>query len=119
MTAKELQMQMDAAAYRRLARTLDAVAAERVRQRNLLASGAIDPDCSDAAVDDDAKFRVLGEEVGEVAKAIDWIKRTLRAPVGRFGPQRLASRRRHLRSELIQVAAVATAWAESLEEIEP
>lgn len=50
--------------------------------------------------DDWAKFAVLGEEVGEVARAL--IERS-------FGNDTTE----HLEEELIQVAAVAVAWVES------
>lgn len=53
-------------------------------------------DCSGAGITDTTKMAVLSEEVGEVARAV--LDRT---------PDRL-------RVELVQVAAVAVAWLESL-----
>ena len=55
-------------------------------------------DCSSRAVPSIVKVAVLTEEVGEVARAV------LDVEVDR----------EHLRAELVQVAAVAVAWMESL-----
>jgi hypothetical protein len=54
-------------------------------------------DCSSGAVDYIVKVAVLTEEVGEVARAVLDLEHTSR-----------------LRAELVQVAAVAVAWLESL-----
>lgn len=67
---------------------------ERWRQECKVQTGKIPWDCADPSVEDDRKLAVLGEEFGEVAKAL----------IEGDG----------LRDELIQVAAVALAWAESL-----
>lgn len=87
---------------------LDAVAVERARQHALLQTGHIRIDCADPDVDIDRKLRVLTEELGEVAQAID----TLDHCTGPAAPLC----REELRAELIQVAAVAAAIAESLTE---
>lgn len=52
---------------------------------------------------DELKLTVLVEEVGEVAKAV--LEHSMRTPQGRY----------NLYRELIQVAAVAIAWAESID----
>lgn len=70
------------------------IKAERWRQECKVQTGKIPWDCADPSVDDDRKLAVLGEEFGEVARAL----------IEGDG----------LRAELIQVAAVALAWAESL-----
>lgn len=67
---------------------------ERWRQECKVRTGKIPWDCADPQIDEDRKLAVLGEEFGEVARALIEGK--------------------GLRAELIQVAAVATAWAESL-----
>jgi len=54
-------------------------------------------DCSSPAVDYTVKVAVLAEEVGEVARAVLDVEHTDR-----------------LRTELVQVAAVAVAWLEAL-----
>jgi NTP pyrophosphatase (non-canonical NTP hydrolase) len=79
------------------------IAAERDRQNELFRTGKIQFSCSSETVDLLRKLRVLVEEVGEVAEAVDRVER------------RVANSRQHLISELIQVAAVAVAWLESLE----
>ena len=61
-------------------------------------------DMASATADESRKYRVLIEEVGEVAKAIDKLER-------RNNSHYLD----HLCDELAQVAAVAVAWLESLE----
>ena len=88
-------------------RVLLAVAAERGRQEQLFAAGQFPFTCSNAAVSGREKLPVLVEEVGEVAEALQ-------------RPGRLSDEHRaHLRTELIQVAAVAVAWAESLDDHRP
>lgn len=81
------------------------IAAERIRQRGLLRDGQILFDCASPVVSLDRKLRVLVEEVGEVAEAIDvqeWRPRCKRTAA-------------LVQAELVQVAAVAVAWLESLE----
>jgi len=87
-------------------RVLDEVAAERARQHLLLQSGAITFDCADPAIDFRRKFPVLVEEVGEVAQILQ----------NDLPPDSLAAQLllNSLREELLQVAAVAVAMAESL-----
>jgi hypothetical protein len=80
------------------------IAQERVRQQELLRSGKITFSCSSPIVDDNRKLRVLTEEVGEVAEAIDALEN--KNDRKRFD---------HLREELVQVAAVAVAWLEAME----
>lgn len=73
-----------------------AIAAERSRQERLKEAGKFPFTCADEAPSDDHNLRVLVEEVGEVARACD------------------PANEDDLRSELIQVAAVAVAWLERL-----
>jgi NTP pyrophosphatase (non-canonical NTP hydrolase) len=84
-------------------RVFQEVHAERERQEELKAAGRFEETCADPGMSDFERFAVLGEEVGEVAKAI----------------LEEAGRRRRgdddLRTELTQVAAVAIAWLESIE----
>lgn len=78
-------------------RALALVAQERDRQRRLIESGRIPWDCSARDVPDEAKVAVLGEEFGEVCRAV------------------LEGHPPHvLRQELVQVAAVAVACVEAL-----
>jgi len=76
---------------------------ERERQRALFRVGRISFLCESPIVDPRRKFTVLAEEVGEVAQAIDQVENHDRAPG-------------NLHAELIQVAAVAAAWIESLQD---
>jgi NTP pyrophosphatase (non-canonical NTP hydrolase) len=81
---------------------------ERLRQDELIRRGVLPFNCADRYVVNAFKLPVLIEEVGEVGKALyEW----------NIAPSSaLLSKRAHLRTELIQVAAVAAAWAESLTE---
>jgi hypothetical protein len=89
-------------AEERLNLVLDAVAFERENQERLHGAGKLPgAHCSDPKVSNASKLAVLVEEIGEVAKQIN--EGTLPA-----------ASRAHLRKELIQTAAVAVAWAESL-----
>ena len=76
------------------------VAAERLRQEGLKASGKFTATCADD-IPAASKLAILVEEVGEVARAI-----CDRDP-------------EHMREELVQVAAVAVAWVEALSRVEP
>lgn len=88
----------DAAATERMIRE------ERLRQMRLLASGDILFDCAAVTVDPLRKLRVLIEELGEVAKAVDLLEEH---PM-------IQARRDHLVDEVTQVAAVAVAWLEAI-----
>lgn len=81
------------------------IANERLRQRQLFAERKISFSVSSRIVSAARKFRVLIEEIGEVAQAIDQLEQH---PKSKF-------HRDHLITELVQVAAVAVAWLESLE----
>ncbi len=77
---------------------------ERERQLSLLKKGKLHFCCSSSVVDPARKFRVLTEEIGEVAQEIDHFEKL---PTDFY--------RSRLFVELIQVAAVAVGWLESLE----
>lgn len=76
---------------------------ERVRQEQLRESGKFPWTCANKTPSHGDKLAVLLEEVGEVARAI----------VETFGVA--DARNVSLRHELIHVAAVAVAWAESIQ----
>ena len=83
------------------------VAQQRLRQRQLLRDGKILFNCDSPIASDDRKLRVLAEELGEVARAVDWLERCSR-------PERVFARE-DLHDELTQLAAVAAAWLETFE----
>jgi hypothetical protein len=78
---------------------------ERLRQRKLFADGKISFMVSSPVVCVTRKRRVLIEEIGEVAEAIDQVEQH---PKSKFHLD-------HLITELVQVATVAVAWLESFE----
>lgn len=84
------------------------VGSERLRQEERceakLAEGLNWHSCASPLLADGDKLAVLVEEVGEVAKECCDMRADGETPEARL----------RLRTELIQVAAVATAWAESL-----
>ncbi len=91
----------------RTMQVLEAVSLERRRQEALLNQGKLPFTCADPEINHADKLAVLTEELGEVGKALyelRWL-----APPDDLEPYRAA-----LRTELIQVAAVAVAWAESI-----
>ncbi len=103
MSAKpETKMGDAIAECRRRNRILELLKLERQRQNSLLAQGKIDFNCACPDIADGHKLAVLTEEVGEVAKAIL--------------EQNDEIEQQDIRTELIQVAAVAVAWLESLED---
>lgn len=76
---------------------------ERVRQDELKVAGRFPHTCADAELSPGEKLAVLVEEVGEVARALS-------EDAGNANDKHGVE----LRRELVQVAAVAVAWAESL-----
>jgi hypothetical protein len=86
----------------------DQIHQERVYQRQLFLDGKIAWDVSNTTVDDDLKLLTIGEEVGEVAEAVETLMLAKRA-------LRQSKCTVHLCCELTQVAAVAVAWLESME----
>ena len=91
----------------RLMDVMALIAAERIRQKQLLRDGKILFNCDSPVVSYDRKLRILVEEIGEVAEAIDLLEtcRPGYAPSKRM--------KALLRAELIQVATVAVAWLET------
>jgi hypothetical protein len=87
------------------------ITAERRRQRELLRAGKFTLDVAHPTPDETRKLRILTEELGEVAEAIDRLE----------GCPKSALRIRHsaLVAELTQVCAVAVAWLESFEATAP
>lgn len=80
-----------------------AIRKERNRQEDLVTAGRFAWTCADPLAIEEAKLAVLMEEVGEVARVLcDKLKHS---------PAEVAVL---LRGEIIQVAAVAVAWLESL-----
>lgn len=84
------------------------IAAERQRQRELFHAGKISFSCQSVLPDPNRKLRVLMEEVGEVAQELDRLEQCRDKRAERFVLE-------DLEAELVQVAAVATAWLESLQ----
>lgn len=86
------------------AQVLNRIRDERIRQDQLIRDGKIHGACEDPNESDLIKLPILMEEVGEVALEIN--------DVAQDDPKYA----NHMHEELIQVAAVACAWAESFEE---
>ena len=94
---------------------LEKIWLERLRQKQLVREGRIGFACDSPVVSHDRKLRVLTEELGEIARAIDRIENCdpLRRPRAELSDAS-ARARKNLCAELTQVAAVAIAWLESL-----
>lgn len=89
-------------------RVLADVATERLRQEQLKAAGRFEFTAADyPGLADTEKLAMLAEEVGEVARCIQ--ERAGNVNDGGEKPSR-----DDLRTEVIQCAAIATAWAEAL-----
>lgn len=86
--------------------TLNEIVTERRRQEAKCQEGRREglewQTCADPRMSDETKLAVLVEEVGEVSRELCDARAEIRRPS------------ENLRVELIQVAAVAMAWAESL-----
>jgi len=102
---------------------LSDVRKERFRQDELLEKGKFPWSCDNLEIPDIKKLGVLAEEFGEAAKEACQIQEQYdrsypddSAEVIAVSIQRAVLRRRKLlRTELIQVAAVAVAWCEALD----
>lgn len=90
---------------------LQLVAYERVRQEQLKEEGRFSYTCADI-LPDATKLAILMEEVGEVAREV------LTQP-GLAIAHDTSGTRDGLQRELVQVAAVAVAWAEAIEGWKP
>jgi hypothetical protein len=84
---------------------------ERERQDEMLRKGKFLYNCASAIASPRRKLRVLLEEIGEVAEAIDKLEMVLEMTLPKAVVQ---GAKAHLRTELIQVAAVCVAWLEAL-----
>ena len=84
------------------------VLAERERQEDLRAAGKFSFTCASAAICAERKLPILAEEFGEVAREICELGQQC------FDAAKTKGHRINLRAELIQLAAVAAAWVESL-----
>lgn len=84
-------------------KALELIGDERYRQETLKAAGRFLYTCADDEMNDLERLAVLTEEVGEVGHELN----------EGIGPGRAVNKRQLLK-ELIQVAAVATAWIERL-----
>ena len=87
------------------------IADERLRQQCLLAEGRFKYNTAQPTTGPFKKLAILVEEVGEVANAIDCLENGDKATDLEIRQARMS----HLREELVQVAAVAVAWLESME----
>jgi hypothetical protein len=90
-------------------KAIAAISEERLRQELLKSQGRFEFTCADPSISDREKLVILGREFGEIAHAVN--------VSGDRRPVLLEQQtKEHLRTELIQLAAVAAAWAESLDE---
>ena len=94
---------------------------ERARQERLREAGKFLWTCADPKIDDARKLAVLAEEFGEAAREVtdamiasDKSRTREDRAWDEAEAAKIAVHRAKLREELIQVAAVAVAWAESL-----
>ena len=91
----------------KLSTVLQLIADERARHDRLVADQDLPFNCASPGIFLGTKMLVLAEEFGEVARPCQDLYR------GECEAKHKSSRD-HLREELVQLAAVAAAWAESL-----
>ena len=113
----------DIAAFERTGEVLLAVHHERRRQNRLVLEGKFSWNCGDPRVPWAEKVAVLMEEVGEASReVVEWMisrdKYAADPQLKVMPPHREAYFRTRLKTELIQIAAVCVAFAESLTEPE-
>lgn len=94
---------------------LDRIWLERQNQMRLLRAGKFTFTCATSGIADDKKLRVITEELGEVAQAIDHIETI---PHNAKSTDDFYKKRRaaedHLEDELTQLAACCIAWLECM-----
>lgn len=109
---------------------LRAVSDERLRQEERKAAGRFTHTCADpgpGAMTNAEKLAVLEEEVGEALEEWGWLALLLGVGGGRIAREVLTQDERRiardtvgtkaaLRGELVQVAAVAVAWIEAIDQ---
>lgn len=83
------------------------IADERFRQEVLRSQGRFPYTCASKDLGDLEKFVILSEEVGELARAVVEVEKLA-------NDTHHADARDAMRKELVQIAAVAVAWLESL-----
>ena len=101
-----------------LTRVIDDVIGERYRQEKLKEDGKFLFTCASPSYSDLAKFAVLGEEYGEVAKEVVEMGITVdkyQAENAVMPPHRTLHYLERIRKALIQIAAVCVAWCEALD----
>lgn len=86
---------------------VDGILGERLRQEQLREEGRFTHTCASPEMSHEDCYLVLGEEVGEVARAILEGNRSHAESLDKHG--------KDLRKELIQVAAVCMAWVERID----
>jgi hypothetical protein len=111
-------------AIERTGEVLRAVHHERRRQDALVAKGKFLWNCGDPKVPWSEKIAVLLEEVGEAShEVVEWMisrdKYAADPQLKTMPPHRELYFRNRLRTELVQIAAVCVAFAESLTDEEP
>jgi hypothetical protein len=112
------------AAMERTGEVLRAVHHERRRQDALVAKGKFLWNCATPNIPWSEKLAVLVEEVGEAGReVVEWMisrdKYAADAQLKTMPPHRELYFRNRLRTELVQIAAVCVAFAESLADEEP
>ena len=99
---------------------------ERARQDTLQAAGTFPWTCADVSIPDAYKLAVLAEEFGEASVEVNEMLQVTtrfwpgesREMVQQCNARALLRRKKMLREELIQIAAVCVAWCEALDEEE-
>lgn len=86
---------------------LNDILVERIRQERLRREGRFTHTCASPGMSDENSYLVLGEEFGEVGRAI--------LECHRGDAEAMDKHDKELRKELIQVAAVCAAWVERLD----
>lgn len=97
-------------------RVVQLIFLERLRQQALLRDGKHSFTCATVGICRDKKLRVVTEELGDVAKAIDAIEEVIRQVDPRRPLEVLLKAKEDLRTEVLHVCATCFAWLEALEE---
>lgn len=94
--------------HRKMEDALRSIGVERYQQEQAKLAGKFTHTCDDVEMTDAERLAVLVEEVGEVASEVLCNTDEVQNREGNWDDVR-----QRMRGELVQVAAVATAWLES------
>jgi len=92
---------------------IEAITCERARQQQLMRDGKFRQTCASKFIGDGTRLTILAKAFGEIARGVCEVDPFLHLS---FPPAATREHDEKIKTELIQLAAVAVAWLESFPE---